>query len=97
MELVFHGELVYWRGPSPWHFVEVPEDECATLAAGSRHSSYGWGCIPVTARIGRTTFTTSLFPREGAYMVPVKTSVRATERLELGDDVSVSLVVAPRT
>jgi hypothetical protein len=50
--------------------------------------------IPVTANIGRTRWTTSLFPKDGQYIVPVKASVRATEELELGDVVMVSLTVA---
>ncbi len=47
--------------------------------------SYGWGCIPVTAHIGDTTWKTSLFPKEDRYLVPVKVAVRKAERLELGD------------
>ena len=50
--LGFTGELWFWRGPAPWHFVTVPEPECAHLAAMSSAVSYGWGVIPVTAQIG---------------------------------------------
>ena len=38
--------------------------------------SYGWGVIPVTARIGTTTWTTSLFPKDGSYLVPLKDAIR---------------------
>ncbi|MEY2946289.1 MAG: hypothetical protein RL243_1066, partial [Actinomycetota bacterium] len=38
-----------------------------------------------------TEFTTSLFPRDGVYLVPVKNAVRLPEKLELGDEVTVSL------
>ena len=41
--------------------------------------------IPVTARIGRTTWTTSLFPKDGGYIVPIKVSVRKADKLEVGD------------
>lgn len=85
------GELVYWRGPAPWHFVEVPGPLSERIEAVSPRVTYGWGCIPVRARIGATEFTTSLFPRSGRYMVPVKTSVRDREELELGDVVDVEL------
>ena len=43
------------------------------------------------ARIGRTEFRTSLFPKGEGYLVPVKNAVRAAEHLELGDDVTVHL------
>jgi hypothetical protein len=51
--------------------------------------------IPVTARIGGTGWTTSLWPKDGAYVVPIKTWVRRAERLELGDTVTVHLTVSP--
>ena len=96
MELRFDGEVVHWRGPAPYLFVPVPEPERSEIAAVSRTVTYGWGCIPATARIGRTTFTTSLFPREGGYMVPVKVAVQRAEGVGLGDDVEVRLTIDER-
>jgi hypothetical protein len=49
--------------------------------------------IPVSAHIGATEWTTSLFPKDGQYVVPVKTWVRKAEGLELGDVVTVHLTV----
>jgi hypothetical protein len=49
--------------------------------------------IPVTARIGATKWTTSLYPKDGRYIVPVKADVRRAERLEVGDQVTVRLSV----
>ncbi len=49
--------------------------------------------IPVAAQIGATEWTTSLFPKDGRYIVPVKASVRNAEGLELGDTVTVRLTV----
>jgi hypothetical protein len=94
MELRFSGDVWFWRGPSPYHFVTVPDEECSALQAASSRVSYGWGMIPVTARIGGTVWTTSLFPKDGAYIVPLKDRVRAAEGLEVGDPVTVGLVVA---
>jgi hypothetical protein len=93
MDLKFTGELWYWRGPAPFHFVTVPDEQCGPLEAASPIVSYGWGMIPVAARIGRTRWTTALWPRDGGYIVPVKTWVRRAEGLELGDDVTVGLEV----
>lgn len=92
-ELNVVGELWYWRGPAPFHFVTVPDEASAALRAISAEVSYGWGMVPVTARIGRTTWETSLFPKDGRYVVPVKDAVRAAERLSTGDTVTVVLVV----
>ena len=93
MRLEFSGEVWFWKGPAPWHFITVPEDDCLELEATSRLVSYGWGMIPVTARIGRTEWKTSLFPKDGRYLVPVKTWVRKAERLEVGDPVTVHLTI----
>jgi len=91
VDLEFSGEIWFWRGPAPWHFVTVPDEESAEIAAASAIVSYGWGCIPVRARIGETTWTTSLFPKDERYLVPVKTAVRDAEGLDLGESVTVML------
>lgn len=97
LRLELTGEIWYWRGPSPFHFVTVPPDGCAALAEVAAEVSYGWGMIPVTARIGATTWTTSLWPKNGGYLVPIKDKVRSAEELDLGDPVTVHLTVAPRS
>lgn len=93
MKLRFSGELFYWRGPAPFHFIAVPAGQCRKLKEVAPVVSYGWGVIPVIARIGSTEFTTSLFPKQGGYLLPVKDAVRQPEQLELGDDVSVLLII----
>ncbi|QGN59034.1 DUF1905 domain-containing protein [Nostocoides sp. HKS02] len=93
MDLEFTGEIWFWKGPSPWHFITVPDDECGALEAVASRVSYGWGMIPVTAQIGQTRWKTSLFPKDGAYVVPVRVAAQRAERLELGDVVSVRLTV----
>jgi hypothetical protein len=93
IELEFEGEVIHWRGPSPFHFVPVPEDESTIIHDVSPIVSYGWGVIPVRARIGRTDYTTSLFPKDGGYLVPVKDAVRRREALEVGDIVAVNLSI----
>jgi hypothetical protein len=93
VELEFSGEIIYWRGPSPFHFVTAPEEPSAAIEAVSSLVTYGWGAIPVEARIGLTDFRTSLFPKGDLYLVPVKAAVRRAEGLELGDIVTVRLVL----
>jgi hypothetical protein len=93
MRLKFTGEIWYWRGPSPFHFVTVPDEQCAALESASRVVTYGWGMIPVTAKLGATTWTTSLFPKDGRYIVPIRTNVRRAEGLDVGDTVTVNLTI----
>ena len=93
MIVEFDGEIWYWRGPAPFHFVTVPEQQSANLKGISGIVTYGWGMIPVYARIGKTEWKTSLFPKKGAYIVPLKDSVRDAENLEVGDQVTVRIEV----
>ena len=93
MDLTFTGELWFWRGPAPWHFVSVPEDDCRELAAASSLVSYGWGVIPVAAQVGATRWTTSLFPKDGGYLLPLKDAVRKPHGLSPGDPVTVEIMV----
>ena len=93
MHLVFSSEMWTWRGPSPFHFITVPRDESAELETTAALVSYGWGMIPVTAQVGGTEWTTSLFPKDGGYVLPVKDLVRKGEGLEVGNVVTVALTV----
>ena len=93
MDLEFTGEIWFWRGPTPHHVVTVPEEEAAELAWASARVTYGWGMIPVAVRIGETRWTTSLFPKDGGYIVPIKAMVQKAEDLDVGDTVSIRLTV----
>jgi hypothetical protein len=93
MKLEFSNDIWYWKGPAPWYFVTIPEEESADIKAISQAVTYGWGMIPVTVRIGKTTWTTSLFEKDNRYIVPIKASIRATESLQEGDTVTISLTV----
>lgn len=93
MTLDFDGVVWEWRGPAPYHFVSVPDDECAELQEAAAFVTYGWGMIPVTVTIGETEWTTSLWPKDGGYVVPLKDRIRRAEGIELDDVVSVRLYV----
>ena len=93
MNLEFTGTIWYWKGPAPWYFVTVPEPQCRDLRAIARAVTYGWGMIPADVRIGTTRWTTSLFPKDGSFVVPIKTSVRRAEDLHEGDSVTVHLEI----
>jgi hypothetical protein len=92
MEIEFAGEVVEWRGPAPYHFVPLPLD-AADLVDEVKADVVYWGVVPVRARIGATEFTTSMFPREETWFLPLKDAVRRAEGIELGAVVEVRLEV----
>jgi hypothetical protein len=93
MNIDFSGEIWFWKGPAPWYFVTVPVNHCHDLKALSGLVTYGWGMIPAKVRIGKTEWTTSLWPKEDRYIVPIKASVRKAENLAEGDTVTIRLIV----
>lgn len=93
MDIEFSGEIWYWRGPAPHHFVTVPAELCQELKAISGSVTYGWGMIPAHVRIGATVWKTSLFPRDGGYIVPIRASAQRAENLSVGDVVTLRLEV----
>lgn len=93
VEFEFEGEVIEWRGPAPFLFVAVPPKVAAAIRSMSRELSYGWGCIPARVRIGKTEVTTSLFPREGGYLVPIKVALQRAEGVALSDMVALRLSV----
>ena len=93
MTIEFSGKIFYWRGPAPYLFVAVPEEPSRDLKAISSMVTYGWGVIPVRARIGNTEWKTSLFPKDGRYLVPIRMSVQKSENLKVDDDVVIQLEI----
>ncbi|NYG55757.1 DUF1905 domain-containing protein [Nocardioides perillae] len=93
MELQFSGPVFCWRGPAPHHFVAVPEDEAEELRETAAAVTYGWGMVPVAVRMGATTWTTSLWPKDGTYLVPLKLAARRAEQVAEGDVVDLRLTV----
>jgi len=93
MQLSFEGTVWYWRGPAPYYFVTVPEVEAGMIATTASSVTYGWGMIPVSVQLGETEFTTSLWPKNGGYIVPLKDKVRRAEEVEVDDTVSLELTI----
>jgi hypothetical protein len=91
----FTGPLWPHAGPDGWHFVTLPPGISADIGAlaGPRR---GFGAVRVAVTVGGTSWLTSIFPsREaGAYVLPVKRSVRKAEGLDVGDEVRAVVEIA---
>ena len=92
----FEATVIHWRGPSPYFYAPVPPAHAEDIRRASKLVSYGWGVIPVEAEIGGIRFTTSLFPRDGGYLLPLKDAVRKPNAITAGDTVSVNMTIRPR-
>jgi hypothetical protein len=94
MQVSITGDIFEWRGPAPFLFVAVPDDASRDIKALATLVSYGWGVIPVTAQLGTTTWTTSLFPKNGRYLIPIKKIVQTAEQVTAGDVVTIQLTIS---
>ncbi|EJL23983.1 DUF1905 domain-containing protein [Novosphingobium sp. AP12] len=99
--LVHTGVLWRWTGGAnngTWHFLTIGGKAGEALSGTAlmrrlEGHSRGFGSLKVSARIGGTSFATSVFPSkaDGGWILPVKASVRKAEGIGEGDEVEVSL------
>lgn len=93
MDFTFAGRVIEWRGPAPYYFLPVPDEQSADIRAVAAMASYGWGVIPVVARIDDIEFETSLFPKDGGYLLPLKVVVRTPQKITVGDQITVTMTI----
>jgi hypothetical protein len=94
MQFRFEATVIDWRGPSPFFFAPIPPELADELRLVARVVTYGWGMIPVEATIGGVAFTTSLFPKDDTYLLPLKDAVRRRTGVTAGDRIAVEMTIA---
>ena len=91
----FETQIIEWRGPSPFFYAPIPAQHVEELRRLVKIVSYGWGVAPVEAQIGDVAFKTSLFPKDGGYLLPLKDAVRRQANVTAGDVIAVDLTFRP--
>ncbi|WP_309069373.1 DUF1905 domain-containing protein [Microbacterium sp.] len=93
VRIEFEAKVYRWQARTQsWFFVDVPADissDLRELPAPPR----GFGSLRVEARIGGTTWRTSIFPGSETYALPLKRAVRDGEGLSEGQVATVHLDV----
>jgi hypothetical protein len=88
MELTYTFSATLWEAPgeAPWVFVTLPEAVSDEILDEIPRRP-GFGSVKVTALVGATKWSTSLFPSKElrSYVLPVKRAIRAGEGLDVGD------------
>lgn len=95
MLIEFEGEVWRWnaRRDADWFFVSVPL-ELSEAVRETQTYRRGFGGVRVEATIGGSVWRTSIFPQsDGAYVLPLKRTVREAEGFGLDDVVAVRLAV----
>lgn len=79
-----------------WYFVSVTGEVAAAIRAASSGRSGAWGSVKVEVAIGKTVWSTSLFPSQsaGGYLLPLKATVRKAEKIAESDQIEAMLKLA---
>ena len=93
VEIVVRGPIWEWRGPAPYYFVSITGDEAEQIRELAASLTYGWGMILVNGVLGNTEFTTSLWSKDGGYVIPMKDALRKAEGVGVGDEVTIVLLL----
>ena len=97
----FEADLWPWKDETDaWIFVTAPPDVAEEIREASIMTGppRGFGAVKVEARIGATTWRTSVFPSsvfpdQQGYALPLKKDVRRREVLQVGDRAIVAITL----
>ena len=95
MELTFTSSMIEWRGPAPFYFIPVPQEQSVAIKTIASAITYGWGVVYVHATIADMTWKTTLMPKDGLYMLPIKNAIRLGLKLEQEQAIQVQLTFNP--
>lgn len=95
IEFFLRAKVWRWQGAVLWHFVSVDRKNSRTMRELFGTPRHGWGSIPVTVTLGGSIWKTSIFPdsKRGAYILPLKASVRKAEGIAVGDTVRFTIQI----
>lgn len=89
----YEFDAVLWEWEArreKWVFAALPDeisDEIASLPLPAK----GFNSVKVIVRIGATQWSTSIFPNEHGYVVPIKKAVRTKHGIDTGDTVTIGI------
>jgi hypothetical protein len=94
------AKIWLYQGAAAWHFLTIPKrhsDHIKSHFGWRLKGRKGWGSVKVQVTIGKTTWSTSIFPdsKTGCYVLPLKEAVRKTEGLKAGKMASLTLRITP--
>lgn len=91
---IFTAKLFrYSTEAASWYFVATDRSLATTIKTQAK-ATKGFGSIPVRATVGKTSWSTSLFPdKQKVYLLPMKVDVRRKEDIREGDRVRVTIAL----
>ncbi len=93
-ELIIKVKIWVFEGPTAWYMVTIPLKQSTEIKKefGDRHR--GWGSIPVSVKLGKSTWKTSIFwEKKGTYVMALKKEIRRAEKVTSGDVIEFKLQI----
>jgi hypothetical protein len=94
-DLVYVFKARPWKhqGPNGWYFLTVPKAMSSKIRKSHLSSEEGWGRLRAFCKIGNTKWQTSIWfdTKRGSYLLPLKSEIRAKEKIEIGRTTTCSL------
>lgn len=94
------GKLWLWNfEKGSWHFFTIPTEIAEEIYFEQKLANFGqrrgFGSVKCKVTIGKTLFTTSIFPNSSdkTYVLPIKKEVRIKENLNIDDEFELELYV----
>jgi hypothetical protein len=77
------SKILVYPGMGGWRFLLLPKKQGKEIKDKFGMRSKGWGSLPVSVTIGKTTWNTSIFPDKkfSSYLLPLKAKVRKAENI----------------
>jgi hypothetical protein len=90
------SSVLVYQGMSAWRFLCLPKKQGQEIKERFGARAKGWGSLPVSVTVGKTTWDTSIFPDKkiGSYLLPLKAKVRKIEAIK--DDARVTCTIRLR-
>lgn len=93
----YEFSAIVWHSATTggWYFVSLPLPLAKAVRNNFKHDEEGWGRLKVTAKIGHSEWTTALWfdSKRMTYLLPLKAAVRKRERLDIDNEVNLTIWV----
>ncbi|KKR65296.1 MAG: hypothetical protein UU06_C0023G0005 [Parcubacteria group bacterium GW2011_GWB1_40_5] len=89
----FNAQVWRWPGDIGWHFVTLTKELSKKIKGWA--NTYGAGFIKVNVTVGKSTWTTALFPdkRSESYIMCIKKPIRLKEGIWEDDNICISFIL----
>lgn len=91
----FEAKPWLYDGPAAWHFISLPVELAQEIRSLLKSEEKGWGRLKATAKIGETKWKTAIWfdTKSNTYLLPVKSEIRKSERIEIGKSTQITIWV----